>query len=144
MLKPHRIIGRANAPYLLRWYLIPRNPWFNIYLHKFLRSDNDVPHDHPWNSVSVALWGKAIEQIFIEDAIDVKVKYIRAGDIVGRSALHRHQMIIFKPFWTLFITGPVTREWGFWCGDRRDRFVPWKAFTVEKDGVSEVGKGCGE
>ena len=38
---PHMVIGGAEDPYLLRWYLIPRNPFVNVYLHKFLRSDDD-------------------------------------------------------------------------------------------------------
>ena len=39
--KPHFVIGGADDPYMLRWYLIPRNRRFNIYLHKFLRDDDD-------------------------------------------------------------------------------------------------------
>lgn len=38
---PHFYIGGIAKPYLLRWFLIPRNPWFNIYLHKFLCDDDD-------------------------------------------------------------------------------------------------------
>lgn len=34
-------IGGHERPYLLRWFIIPRNRFFNIYLHKFLRSDDD-------------------------------------------------------------------------------------------------------
>jgi len=36
MRKPDFVIGRAGAPYLERWWVIPRNRWFNIYLHHFL------------------------------------------------------------------------------------------------------------
>lgn len=37
---PDFIIGGAD-PYMLRWWVIPRNKVFNIYLHRFLRSDDD-------------------------------------------------------------------------------------------------------
>ena len=47
--KPDFIIGGHDAPYLLRWWLIPRNRFFNVYVHQFLRSDDDrALHDHPW------------------------------------------------------------------------------------------------
>ena len=46
---PDFIVGGKDNPYLLRWFVIPRNPVFNIYLHRFLRSDDDrALHDHPW------------------------------------------------------------------------------------------------
>ena len=38
---PDRIIGGKDNPYLLRWHVVPRNPQQNIYLHHFLRSDDD-------------------------------------------------------------------------------------------------------
>ncbi len=53
---PDFVIGTADDPYLRRWWLIPRNPVFNLYVHHFLRSDDDrALHDHPWPSVSVIL-----------------------------------------------------------------------------------------
>jgi hypothetical protein len=38
---PSFVVGGHVDPYLYRWYLIPRNKFLNIYLHKFLRSDDD-------------------------------------------------------------------------------------------------------
>ena len=143
--KPDFIIGDPDDPYLLRWWIIPRNRFFNIYLHKFLRSDNDVPHDHPWWSLLIALWGYAEEEVF--NSWECREKHIRWGNIVVRSPRHRHRMIIYEPFWTLFITGPVVREWGFWCNDvpipdaRFWRFVHWKAFT-KPEAKGQIGRGC--
>ena len=49
-------------------------------------------------------------------------------------------VIAYRPFMTLFITGPKIRDWGFWC-DKGTRFVPWEKFT--KNGVpGERGSGC--
>lgn len=51
---PDVVIGEADSPYLLRWHPIPRNPIFNVYLHQFLRDDDDrALHDHPWVNVSL-------------------------------------------------------------------------------------------
>jgi hypothetical protein len=41
-----------NEPYLERYYVFLKdreNFPFNIFLHKFLKSDPDDVHDHPWN-----------------------------------------------------------------------------------------------
>jgi hypothetical protein len=57
---PDFVIGGNERPYLLRWWVIPRNPVFNVYLHCFLRSDDDrALHTHPWLfNVSWLLLGK--------------------------------------------------------------------------------------
>lgn len=45
-----------RRPYLQRWHMIPRNRWFNIYLHIFVHGDDDrALHDHAWNSWSLIL-----------------------------------------------------------------------------------------
>ena len=62
-LKPF-VIGEPEEPYLKRWFILPRNRWFNIYLHHFHRSDDDQAlHDHPWASVSILLKGSYIEHM---------------------------------------------------------------------------------
>jgi hypothetical protein len=38
---PDFIIGGAERPYMLRWFLLPRNEVFNIYYHRILRDDDD-------------------------------------------------------------------------------------------------------
>ena len=41
MRDPDFVIGRPGKPYLLRWWVIQRNRWFNIYLHQILENDDD-------------------------------------------------------------------------------------------------------
>lgn len=139
--KPHFIIGGADNPYLLRWFLIPRNPWFNIYLHKFLRDDDDrALHDHPWSFLSIMIRGDYIE--FRETGFSIRC----APSIAFRRATDRHRVKLFKdgdksePCWTIVITGPKKREWGFWCPKG---FVPWTKFVDQTDS-GNIGKGCGE
>ena len=51
-------IGGSVNPYCNRWWVIPRNRWFNIYLHEFVRDDDDrALHDHPWWNISIVLRG---------------------------------------------------------------------------------------
>ena len=63
-LTPHFIVGGVKQPYLKRWYIIPRNTFFNIYLHQFLRDDDDrALHDHPSDNLSIILRGSYIEHL---------------------------------------------------------------------------------
>ena len=118
--EPDFYIGGKENPYLLRWWVIPRNRFFNIYLHKFLRDDDDrALHDHPWVSLSVILKGGYLEHTASE------VRRRGAGSVVFRRAKHAHRIELFReeirlgrivvPAWTLFVTGPRIREWGFHC-----------------------------
>lgn len=132
---PDRVIGSKNNPYLLRWHVIPRNQWFNIYLHKFIRDDDDRAfHDHPWWFVSLMLAGRYIEYFekIVLNLPIIKKSVRRFGSIVIRSATHKHRIELFKldngspiPCWTLVVSGPRIRDWGFWCPKG---FVHWKEF----------------
>lgn len=176
---PDIIIGTADNPYLYRWHLIPRNRLCNIYLHKFLRSDDDrALHDHPWPSCSIILKGGYVEHL--PGGI---TKTCEAGRITFRKAHQAHRVELIpdfrglgpllskrlpmsscilllkefgkietiknsdlwpkpRPCWTLFITGPKVREWGFHCpkGWRH-----WRDFCGVPTGEArgdEIGKGC--
>ncbi len=140
--KPHFYIGGVLNPYMLRWFLIPRNPFFNIYLHKFVRDDDDrALHDHPWWFISVMLKGGYVE------TTETGMVARRVGSIAYRCAEYRHRVQLFrnefglnirKPCWTLVITGRKVREWGFWCPKG---FVHWKDFVDTQD-HGNIGKGC--
>ena len=131
--EPDRYIGGRDDPYLLRWYLMPRNRWLNVYYHVFKRSDDDrALHDHPWVSLSLCLRGEATE-------IDSQgARIITAGQWRFRRAKYAHRMMLAGECHTLFITGPRVREWGFWCpkGWRH-----WQEFTSGKNGET-IGRGC--
>lgn len=135
---PDFIIGGAEHPYMLRWYVIPRNRVFNVYRHVILRSDDDrALHDHPWWSLSVCLYGGMVE--LLSDDMRHR-RRITAGHIQLRSAKAAHRLVICpgEICETLFITGPKIREWGFHCprGWRH-----WREF-VRSDDSGSVGPGC--
>lgn len=130
-------IGGKENPYLLRWYVLPRNRWLNLYLHKFMRDDDDRAfHDHPWWFVSLLLSGTYFEHrpIGTQKRRWLSLAFRRAD------ALHRVTLDDGKPAWTLVVTGPRVREWGFQCPQG---WVHWKDFTTGEYG-EHVGKGCGE
>lgn len=138
---PDVIIGGASRPYLLRTFLIPRNRLFNAYVHLFLRSDDDrAHHDHPWPSLTIVLANELTEVTIAAGGIERR-QILRAGDFrfrhTGRIA---HRIELHNgPAWTMFLTGPRYREWGFHCP--REGWIHWKRFTAEHDS-GEVGKGC--
>jgi hypothetical protein len=135
---PDFIIGGPAAPYLLRWWLIPRNRLFNVYLHCFLRSDDDrALHTHPWAfNLSWLLLGNYREWT-AEEADGYVDRQAGAVKFRWGAAAHRVELTD-GPCWTLFVTGPRVREWGFLCARG---FVHWKAFTAPGD-KGAVGKGC--
>ncbi len=132
--KPDFIIGREDDPYLLRWYVIPKNRRFNIYFHHFLRSDDDrALHDHPWKSMSVILSAGYLEHM------PAGAEYRPSGYVGVRLATAAHRVELTNgPAWTLFITGPKVRDWGFAC---QKGWKPWQEFT-EPTNSGQVGKGC--
>lgn len=141
--EPNVVIGGLERPYLLRWFVIPRNRFFNIYLHLFLRSDDDrALHDHPWANCSILLDGEYTEHKIQAGGIHIKTVR-RAGDWCIRfSGKLAHRIELHHgPCWTLFLTGPVYRHWGFHCPDKG--WVPWRDFVDAKD-AGAIGKGCGE
>ena len=150
---PDFIVGADNpdGAYLRRWWLIPRNRVFNVYLHCFLRDDDDrALHDHPWPWLSFLLCGSYIEHTI--DAGGIHHRALRdAGSIKisGPRRAHRIELIHFTTLnnairrphqcWTIFITGPRLRDWGFHCPQQG--WIPWQRFTAEgKPG--ETGPGC--
>jgi len=126
------------APYLNRWWVIPRNEGCNNYLHEILRSDDDrALHDHPWDNTSMVIDGR-----YIEHLPDGRAIMRETGAIVSRAATDAHRLEILpgERAITLFMTGPKLREWGFWCphGWRH-----WRDFTGGANGEL-IGRGCGE
>jgi hypothetical protein len=140
---PDFIVGDARDPYLLRWWILPRNRLCNVYLHCFMRSDDDrALHDHPWYSLSLALRGEVLEHSVGPDGAP-STRAIAAGAWRLRTATYAHRLELAAGAhcWTLFLTGPVLRVWGFHCPKG---WVRWDVFTKTTPGRSVTGQGCGE
>ena len=117
LTKPRIIYDGLGEPYLRRWHLLPKNKFFNVWLHQFLKDDDDrAMHDHPFASLSLCVSGS-----YDELCSDGVIRTRKRGAIVYRSATYRHSIFIsnrpHKTAWTLFVTGRVVRKWGFWCDE---------------------------
>ncbi len=117
------VMDRQNdEPYLERYYLFlkdrKRFP-FNVFLHKFLKSDPDDVHDHPWPYATLILKGGYYEWTPVFDSkgkmIAETCTWRGAGHFRTSSAnsYHRIELDPNITAWTLFMPGPQKREWGF-------------------------------
>ncbi len=141
---PDVVIGKS---YMTRWYVIPRNRWFNIYLHKFSGSDGRLLHDHPWHSLSYTVRGCFAEYYLGRNKREL-TRMVLPADWTYRNAKHLHRLEVPaeycpdlpKPV-TFFMTGPIIRMWGFACPQGWRPYRDLKRTQI--DGRVETA-GCGE
>lgn len=123
---PVKVIGR-DEPYV-EWYHVATLPIFGglrIQIHRFVRSDPDGLHDHPWGwsrSFVLAGW-------YLEERRDL-TRVRAAGTTYGMSGDTFHRVILpegARECWTLFVHGPYVKHWGF--------MVPFPHKTFEGSGI---------
>ena len=111
-----------NEPYLIRYYIFLKDRTvfpFNVFLHKFLKSDPDDVHDHPWPYATLILKGGYYEWLPQFNSLNQKIGEMAvwrgAGSfrICGANSYHRIEIDPDVETWTLFMPGPKRREWGF-------------------------------
>lgn len=117
----------------------------NAYIHQFIRDDDDrALHDHPWWNLSILLGGQYIEHTIDAGGVHRRQLY-KAGDMKLRSPTFAHRVELTHgsiagghmngtpydapfvpnwvtvgtkdPAWSLFLTGPTQRLWGFHCAE---------------------------
>ena len=117
------VMDRVNdEPYLERYYLFLKDRQrfpFNVFLHKFLKSDPDDVHDHPWTYATVILKGGYWEWIPQFNSTGEKFNEVAKWRGPGHfrtcsaNSYHRIELDPSVECWTLFMPGPQTRDWGF-------------------------------
>jgi len=116
-----------NEPYLERYYIFLRDrTWFpfNVFIHKFIKSDPDDVHDHPWPYATLILKGGYNEWVPVFDNTGKKIDevcYWRGPGqfrISGSNSYHRIELVEGVTPWTMFMPGPQRREWGFLVNNR--------------------------
>jgi hypothetical protein len=110
------ILKRNKKPYLIRYTLF-KCKWFSIKLHKTLISDIGDLHDHPWNYISLILWGGYWEWTYIKllNKQFLAKKWYCPGSILFRKANIPHKLEIptNKYCISLIFTSYKLRDWGF-------------------------------
>ena len=127
-----------NEPYLERYYVFlqDRNRFpFNVFVHKFLKSDPDDVHDHPWPFFTVILRGGYWEWTPQFDAQGRKInevaKWCGPGSFRCASADQYHRIELDPDItaWTLFMPGPKKRDWGFLV---KNKWVQWEQYLKQR------------
>lgn len=100
-------LGNPECIYAERW-ILDLGPLGSLRLHHFLRSDDArAHHDHPWWFLTLVLKGS-----YVDESPEGNDR-LTAGSIRFRPALHRHT-VRTSGVWTVVLTGPKRRKWGFW------------------------------
>lgn len=122
--------------YLRRWCLVPRNKVGNYYLHNILGADEPFYHDHPWPFRSIILSGGYQEAT--PEGFKLTKRWHLEGQTRVMDATTPHYISEVLPdTWTLIITGPVQRDWGFY-GTRGD----WVKHDQFKEGRRDLEVIC--
>jgi len=130
-----------NEPYLERYYLFLRERErfpFNVFLHKFLKSDPDDVHDHPWPYATLILKGGYWEWIPHFDTVGRKIGEYQVWRGPGHfriskaNSFHRIELDPDITAWTLFMPGPKQREWGFMV---RNQWIQWEEYLKQRKSV---------
>lgn len=148
--EPDVYVGGKGSHHMLRWHLIPRNKFIGLYFHKMIASDDTrALHDHPY--LFNASW--ILRGAYTERGPN-KLVWRKPGSWAFRWGASPHMLLLdidprkdypLKPVWTLFLTGPRVREWGFLCpkGWRSwFEFHGVKPNTEYNDANSWRDKGC--
>ncbi len=117
-----RTIATKGDVYLYRVYLGGRER--RPYLHKFMRSDERVHHNHPWDvSGSCILAGS-----YIEHRLNKPPRTLKPGDwnTIRRSDFHYVELVDGGPVYTLFCPGQRVGSWGFMLPD--GSYVDWEEY----------------
>jgi hypothetical protein len=127
-----------------------------VRLHEIMASDDSRAfHDHPWPFVSIGLWGTYIEltpnpryveheradlggqllwccaphdQVTLDEHPMVLRRRFRAPFVNRKAATDLHVLEVERPVWSLFLTRPKQRSWGF-AGPFG--WLPWRTFDQE-------------
>ena len=130
-----------NEPYLERYYLFLREREqfpFNVFLHKFLKSDPDDVHDHPWPYATLVLKGGYWEWIPHFDTVGRKTGEYQVWRGPGHfriskaNSFHRIELDPDITAWTLFMPGPKQRDWGFLV---KNQWIQWEQYLKQRKSV---------
>ena len=118
----------SKEPYLVRYYLLFKNrnssfP-FNVFIHRFIKGDDDHVHDHPWGYFTYILNGGYHETVWSDGK---KCTHWRAPGFYQKVGSHHTHKITLDPqapsCWTLFVPFRRSREWGFYTKNSKGKTI---------------------
>ena len=129
---------RTGQDYMHRYYIFLKDrKWFpfNITLHKIVRSDDPIMHDHPWPYATLILKGGYWEWIPHFDTVGRKTGEYQVWRGPGHfriskaNSFHRIELDPDITAWTLFMPGRKQRDWGFLV---KNRWIQWEQYLKQR------------
>jgi len=133
----------SGQEYMHRYYLFLKDRKkfpFNITLHKIVRSDDPIFHDHPWPYITIILKGGYWEHTPVFDNKGKKITELSTwrgqGSIIKRKAHEFHWLELdpkIGPATTIFVMGPQQREWGFLVNNKEGQnWIHYETYLSNK------------
>jgi hypothetical protein len=131
---------RTGEDYMHRYYLFlkdRKNFPFNVTLHKIVKSDDPIFHDHPWPYFTIILRGGYYEHTPLYAAngkiIGELSQWRGPGSIIYRKAKEFHWLELDEsvgPATTLFFMGRQQRDWGFLVNRTKEKtqWIQWENY----------------
>lgn len=131
---------RTGEDYMHRYYLFLKDRKkfpFNVTLHKIVKSDDPIFHDHPWPFLTVILKGGYYEHtpLYAHDGkIIGELSHWRGpGSIIWRKSKEFHWLELDEsvgPVTTLFFMGKQQRDWGFLVNrtKQKTQWIQWENY----------------
>lgn len=165
------ITGGTNRKtvYLVRYIVWKSKRFGCLYIHRFMRSDADDPHDHPWNFFTYVISGGYNEHYFDrnkpqDDGTNITLYWTECinrrtpGSLAYRRATDIHKVVVDEEIemfldemddeklsrtpLTICLMGPRLRQWGFWPNKfKGSNFVDWRKYLGITVGDSRVEGG---
>ena len=121
-----------KEPYMVRYYmfLLNRNKQipFNVFIHHFIKGDDDHVHDHPWGYFTLILTGGYYETVYNTTENTVKTYWRAPGFYQVVTSKHTHKIFLKEDTvdtWTLFIPFTRVKAWGFMVKQKDSDSVEW-------------------
>lgn len=120
-----KIFRRPGEDYLDRYYILriggKKTTFFGLFLHYFHVSDYPVPHDHPWNLLSIPLGGGYLEHMMDGSVIDrgtwrhwIKFRTAEEFHWVDLKPSTNGPDFRSEGGWSVFFHFRKRKTWGFW------------------------------
>jgi hypothetical protein len=156
----HYITGgpTGKTVYLVR-YIVFKSKLCCVYIHRFMRSDADDPHDHPWNFFTYIISGGYTE-LHYKTEVDMltheSTRFLwepvsnkrTPGSLAHRRATDIHQVVLDRSYemdeidqapFTVCLMGPRRRHWGFWPkSNHGTTWVDWREYLDIQEGDARI------
>ncbi len=149
------IKGPEGAPFLERYHLI-RIPLIDaeVVIHRFVASDPDRGfHDHPYRWAASLILAGSYDELIVPRVDAPRAerfrRRLRPLDI-NRVDPHRYHRVLLGPgmdAWTLFVTGPRVKVWGFLAHPGAHRYAEGSSTALDhyrRAGVARSVKSEGD